>query len=211
MPRRNYAKVFGEFQIGRDGQRQAVYAWDRALCCKWPHLLTPMTTVAATELITRVWADYRPGEVPPNVRVTRSDSKHSWGSRAEIALHPHHHNFEVILHETAHSLLPWGTRHGGVFARLLAELLGRYAGVPVAEAIALGRVRRFRNLRSKRAMVVRFAPTWAVPAPARSAEQRLRRRKALEALDATVIPAQRSYLREHYLSRINCVHPVPGV
>lgn len=138
----------------RDSQRQAVYNWERGLMAKFP---SPELTLAeCTELVNRVWRDYRPDSVPPKVLDGRGRSK-ACGSRWQIKLPRWARRPIVVLHEVAHALLDGKELmfHGREFAMLVLELWNRYAGVPrdVARAAAI-------HQKPRR---VRFAVAAAVP------------------------------------------------
>ena len=84
----------------------------------------PLADCAA--LVARVWADYRPGAAPP--RVTPGFlARSATGDRSRVNLPRWARQEAVVLHETAHSLQPYGTAwHGPEFIRLFIELLVRY-------------------------------------------------------------------------------------
>jgi hypothetical protein len=135
---------------GRDNQRTAVYRWEHKVIKKWPKCNKSLTWQECRELVNRVWSDYRPGEDPPKV-VCNTRARH-WakGSRWKITLPPKDwakHTI-VVLHETAHSLVPTDEEaHGPKFASLMLELWAKYGGVPENDAKSMAVRQKPRRVR----------------------------------------------------------------
>lgn len=146
----------------RDSQRSKVYAWERAAIPGWQegqwrgegahrHIASdgiehtfyrwqrcridaelPLADCAA--LVAKVWAGYRPGAAPPRVTPGHM-ARAATGDRSRVNLPRWARQSVVVIHETAHSLLPlvrWEAgavclaAHGPEFVRLFIELLVRY-------------------------------------------------------------------------------------
>lgn len=138
----------------RDSQKSAVYAWENTIPEKELH--GDWTLEQCRALVDRVWADYRPGQRSPEVR-PGFGHRNATGSRYTIQLPLWSRQPIVVLHETAHSLLPINSTHGPDFATLLLDLMARYAGVDKGAARKLGIEHKPRR--------VHFAPAAKVPQP----------------------------------------------
>lgn len=172
-----------------DSQRSAVYRWENDLRRRFPRMAERLDDLGAcAALVAEVWEDYRPGTSPPALKDGRG-RRSAYGTRHAIGLPVWSRTRGIVLHEVAHSLVE-GVPHGRPFARLLAELLERYCGVPIGEALRAGREQRPRR--------VWFAKVAACPKPAGravrewNAERSRLQRIAREAQDA---------LRAHELTR----------
>lgn len=164
----------------RDSQRSAVYAWERALEERFPHLKTKMSLEECGELIARVWEDHRPGQTPPQLGDGRR-RRTACGSRHSICLPRWARHPSVVLHEVAHGLAAFvapGPAHGPGFARVFLDLLAHYAKIPANEARALAVHQKPRR--------VRFAPV--------AAARQDRTTREWRAWKAKIDEAQRQYL-----------------
>lgn len=139
-----------------DSQRSALYTWERSL----PQYTAagPMTLDECKALIAKVWADYRPGSIPPKVTDGRGTT---WakGASWRINLPRWARSPLVVLHEVAHGLsMTSDDWHGPVFATLCLELWGKYVpGFDKVAARKAGIAQRPRR--------VHFATVAACPRP----------------------------------------------
>jgi len=148
----------------RDSQRTAVYRWESAIKKRWPELDTRLPLDECRNLIKKVWADYRPGENPPELADGRG-TRTAYGSRWRINLPVWARTKLVVLHEIAHSLLsPQLPFHGREFARLVLELWRHYAGLPIREAKGMAVRQKPRRVHFARAADVPKQPrsVWIV-------------------------------------------------
>ena len=122
----------------RDGQRAALYAWERSLR-EWPG--AALSLGGCQELVRTVWGDHLRSEAP---LVTDGRGRR----RACYTLPSHQIRLPrwsrttlVVLHETAHGILCKTeariAHHGPEFARLYLNLLYRYGGVELSRARSL--------------------------------------------------------------------------
>lgn len=133
----------------RDSQRSAVYAWGTRLVERWPGLGAALPHDRIIDLVRRVWNDYHPGRVPPNVRFGTGNARNAHGGRWAIYLPRWACTPKTVLHELAHSLLDGiEPAHGPTFARTMLDLLVEYGDCPSkAEARALGVNQKPRRVR----------------------------------------------------------------
>ena len=112
----------------RDSQRQKVYDWEAALAID-PREMSPK---AISELANKVREDY--GRSPlKRIIFSRSWAVGSWGGTSgRMRIGRSHRNLQVVLHEIAHTIISAEPAHGPAFARFVAELYERYAGVPMS-------------------------------------------------------------------------------
>lgn len=186
----------------RDSQRSAVYAWERAVCRDFGEglaaagdggvpRLDPREELSLPEcqkLVDLVWREYRPLSVtrPPAVRDGRG-RRRGWSGWGRIELPRFARRRYYVLHEVAHALGPVGAPHGPHFARLLLELLVRYAGVDRSRARRLGVHQKPRR--------VRFAPPGEVPQ--RQSRKVVRLADRVRALRRELRVAEAAYREEH--------------
>lgn len=177
----------------RDSQRSAVYKWERAVVRSHVEaqpagakprydLLATMELQDCEALVAEVFRDYRAIQSLPVVRDGRG-ARYARGSLYLISLPRWARTRPIVLHEIAHALEPAGPSHGPCFARLLLDLLCRYAGVDKAKARALGVHQRPRR--------VRFASPAEAPRPMTRHAQRLGRE--LSAANTLLQQAQSAY------------------
>lgn len=133
-------------QRPRDGQRKALYTWERSLP-GWPG--APLSLRECQALVEMVWRERTTG-APPLVRDGRG-RRHACYAPAphDIRLPRWSRRSMIVLHEVAHALL--GARielawHGPEFAALYLELLGRHLELDTASARRLGAGQRPRRV-----------------------------------------------------------------
>jgi hypothetical protein len=191
----------------RDSQRSKVYRWERASIPGWQEgewrrepvrryrtsdgeertfsrqrvrIDREMSLADCAALVAKVWAAYRPGAAPPTL-TPGFLARRATGSRDRINLPRWARQPAVVLHETAHSLVPplrWKEApragghpldrdtvvpvawHGPEFVRLFIELLVRYH--------APARGMRGELLRSARAAKIKVGALQDCRKPARS-------------------------------------------
>jgi len=142
----------------RDFQRKAVYRWEETIVKTWPGLVRRLDHKACRELVEQVWGDYAPVEKPPTLYFPSDGRLCAKATRAVLTIPPWAKTNLMVLHETAHSLLPDGTDHSPLFASFFLVLGARYAGVPLLAAAELGFRQRPRR--------VHFVPVAQCPQPA---------------------------------------------
>lgn len=145
----------------RDSQRSAMYAWERKfrddVYKELPDCSEMLPLGVCEDLVREVWADYRPKEAIPTV-VDGRGRRYAGGSRRKISLPRWARSRVVVLHETAHSLMPTDEPpHGKMFARLFLELLDHYTKLPIRELKKMAVAQRPRR--------VHFALAAACPKP----------------------------------------------
>lgn len=114
-------------QDANDPQRDAVYAWGSEVRQRWP---APRLEVSECQaLIQRVYEDHGLSGMWPLVAGTRDEVQASYSQRSHTIHLPHQwaRDRYVVLHETAHSLLPAEVEsHGPEFASLMFQLWSDY-------------------------------------------------------------------------------------
>ena len=169
-----------------DSQREAVYRWERSLPQYEEH--GSMSLRECEALVARVWADYRPGRSVPTIgdgRRTRRGLAYTWDNRMSLprwARSP-----LVVLHESAHLLLPSDEKHGPAFATLCLELWARYIdGFDKVAARKAGIAQRPRR--------VHFATASATPQPKSRAYREWQKELArLHAAESAASQARRAH------------------
>lgn len=111
-----------------DPQRGAVYAWQDEVSQRW---LDPvkLDVNECQALIKRVYKDHRLSGLWPLVAGTRDEVRASYNLLSHTIHLPHRwaRDRYVVLHETAHSLLPAKVEsHGPEFASLMFQLWSDY-------------------------------------------------------------------------------------
>jgi hypothetical protein len=117
---------------GRD-YRAALCRWEDDLFARFPDGHRILTAEAATQLIETLFAAC--GRAPPNLRLVRGFDDPRVGGFADVA-----RNCIVIengclyrflvLHESAHMLVPADRHHGPVFTYVLQALYRAFIGIP---------------------------------------------------------------------------------
>lgn len=173
----------------RDNQRTAVYRWEDAVINTSGnafYLKHVMPLPECEALIRRVFRDYKPLARPPRVKDGRG-TKDAYGNSWVINLPKWARTIPVILHEIAHALDPRGAWHGPEFARLMLDLLVKYAGIDREKAMLIGITQKPRR--------VRFATTQrGIPQPVPAAVRRIAKnirsmRERLRALESDYLAA----------------------
>jgi len=121
----------------RDSQRRAVYRWEMKIGAMYNSLDNQMALEDCKRLVNKVWSDYYPERFSPSVIKGREGCS-ATGSRSVISLPTWAMNPRVVLHETAHSLLPWYEKHGRIFTSTYLDLLVRYFKINRSIARKLG-------------------------------------------------------------------------
>ena len=105
-----------------------MYAWQGEVSQRWPDPVTLEVSECQT-LIERVYADHGLVELWPRVAGTRAVTRASYSQLGHTIHLPSSwaRNRYVVLHETAHSLLPATVEwHGPEFASLMFHLWSEY-------------------------------------------------------------------------------------
>jgi hypothetical protein len=142
--------------IPRDSQRSAIYKWEREIAQAHPDLRRALTLAECEDMVRLVWKHYGRDGPMPAIKDGRG-TRHARGGAQAISLPVWSRQPYIVLHETAHALVPVAPWHGRVFARVFADLLVRFGGVPRAEVFDAGRKQKPRR--------VWFAEVAACPQP----------------------------------------------